>query len=341
MSSKFLYPNQLSYKIIPSSNSLYTNYSMANSNEIVTEMDGWYRIYKDGRVERLIYDTNSLLTYVPPSLDDPATGVSSKDVTISPHVSARLYLPKNTNSTQKLPILVYYHGGALVLGSAFFNSYQRYLNILASESNAIAISVEYRLAPEHDVPTIYQDCWTALQWVGSNDDPWLKNYGDFSRLSIMGDSAGGNIVYHMAMRAGMEGGINENVTINSSIFVCPYFLVPIDNIEQNVSYKNWLIISSPSEGGLHSPMINPLAKNAPCLSKLGCSRMLLCFSEKDEYIPREIGIQFVEGVKKSGWKGDLEFIEVENEGHCFQLANPETEKSQDLMKRFASFIQHK
>ncbi|CAN4091361.1 unnamed protein product [Withania somnifera] len=315
---------------------------MANSNdinnEVVTEVDNWYKIYKDGRVERL-YDALGL-AYVPPSLEDPATGVSSKDVTISPHVSARHYLPKNpTNSTQKLPILVYYHGGALVLGSAFFNVYHRYLNILVSESNAIAISVEYRLAPEHDVSTIYEDSWTALQWVAShasekftsaNEDPWLKNYGDFSRLSIIGDSAGGNIVYHMAMRAGIEGGINENVTINGSILVCPYLLVPLENIEQDTAYKNWIIISSPSEAGLHSPMFNPLAEKAPCLSRLGCSKMLLCFAEKDEYIPKEVGIKFVEG-----------FIELEGEGHCFQLANPEIEKSQHLIKHFASFIQHK
>ncbi|KAL3328815.1 hypothetical protein AABB24_036103 [Solanum stoloniferum] len=322
-----------------------------NNNEVVTQMDCWYRIYKNGRVERL-YDINNLLTYVPPSLEDPQTGVSSKDVTISPHVSARLYLPKNTNnSTQKLPIFVYYHGGALVLGSAFFNAYQRYLNVLVSESNAIAISVEYRLAPEHDVTTIYEDAWTALQWVAShasekkftsgNEDPWVKNYGDFSRLSVIGDSAGGNIVYHMAMRAGREGGVNEKVAINGSIYVCPYLLVPLENIEQNVSYKNWIIISSPSEAGLHSPLINPLAENGPSLSQLGCSRMLLCFAEKDEYIPKEIGVRFVEGVKKSGWKGDLELIEVEDEGHCFQLAYPETEKSQNLIKRFAAFIQLK
>ncbi|KAK4357197.1 hypothetical protein RND71_022807 [Anisodus tanguticus] len=320
-----------------------------NNNEVVTEIASWYKIYKDSRVERL-YERNGL-AYVPPSLDDPQTGVSSKDVTISQHVSARLYLPKNTiNITKKHPILVYYHGGALVLGSAFFNAYQRYLNILVSESNAIAISVEYRLAPEHDVPTIYKDCWTALQWVAShasefftsaNEDPWLKNYGDFGRLSIIGDSAGGNIVYHMTMRAGREGGINENVAINGSILVCPYLLVPLENIEQGVSYQNWIIISPPLEGGLHSPMVNPLAEKAPCLSGLGCSRMLLCMAEKDEYIPREIGIQFIEGMKKSGWKGDLEFIEIEDEGHCFQLANPEIEKSRNLIKRFASIIQIK
>lgn len=321
--------------------------SYDNMNDhLVADVYPFFRIYKDGRVER--YDDKSAsvgFTYVPPS---PQNSVSSKDVSISSHVSARLYLPKNT--TQKLPILVYYHGGALVLGSPFSHLFHRYLNILVAESNAVAISVEYRLAPEHDVPTIYEDCWTALRWVashvdddersiiGNNKDSWLTHHGDFDKLFIVGDSAGGNIVYNMIMRAGIEGGVNENVNIYGSIIAFPFLLIPIENIEQVVSYKLWMALVPASEDGINSPMINPLA---PCLSKLGCSRMLLCFAEKDEYVPREIGIQFVEGVKKSGWKGDLEFIEVENEGHCFQLANPETKISQNLIKRFASFIQHK
>ncbi|PHT38705.1 hypothetical protein CQW23_22278 [Capsicum baccatum] len=114
------------------------------------------------------------------------------------------------------------------------------------------------------------------------------------------------------MRAGREGDINKNVAINGSIYDCPYLLVPLENIEQNISYQNWIIISSPTEAGLHNPMINPFAEKAPCLSQLGCSRML-CFAEKDEYIPKEIGIQFTEGVKKSGWKGNLELLIVEDE----------------------------
>ncbi|OIT27037.1 2-hydroxyisoflavanone dehydratase, partial [Nicotiana attenuata] len=151
------------------------------------------QLYKSGRVERFNEQFN--VFYVPPSPEDPATGVSSNDITILSHFSARLYLPQNTNIitvNEKLPILVFYHGGGLIVGSAFLNKMHRFLNHLVSESNVNGVSVEYRLAPENDLTTLYQDCWTALQWVAShseNDnftntskDSWLTSYADLNRV---------------------------------------------------------------------------------------------------------------------------------------------------------------
>lgn len=121
-------------------------------------------------------------------------------------------------------------------------------------------------------PMIFEDCWTALQWIAShvddetssNKDLWLTNYGDFDKLFIVGDStAGGNIVYNMAMRAGIEGGFNKNVAIYGLIFAFPYLLMPIENIEQVVSYKIWKAIAPISETDINSSMINPFAEKAP------------------------------------------------------------------------------
>lgn len=36
---------------------------------------------------------------------------------------------------------------------------------LVQKYNAIAVSVRYRLAPEHVFPTQINDCWDSLQWV--------------------------------------------------------------------------------------------------------------------------------------------------------------------------------
>lgn len=322
------------------------------NNEVVKDVYPFFRVYKDGRVERF-NDVHGTF-YLPPS--QTTNGVSSKDITISPVVSARLYLPNNTCTPgQKLPVLVYYHGGGLVIESPFSNWTHRYVNLLASQLNAIVISVNYRLAPENDVPTIYDDCWTALQWVTShankddsitstftNYDPWLKTYGDFDKFFLVGDSAGGNIVFTMTMRAGTQS-LNCDVGICGSILAFPYFL--IENIDQEgIPYKIWINIRPPLEPGfsaIDSPTINPLAKNAPSLSVLGCSRLLVCIAEKDEYISGETLIRFVEGVKKSEWKGELKVIELEEVGHSFQIYKPECEKAKDMMMHYASFIHNK
>ncbi|KAF3639651.1 putative carboxylesterase 13-like isoform 1 [Capsicum annuum] len=319
----------------------------SNDDVVLKEVEDYFRLYKSGRVERF-YDIHGSF-YVPPSPQNPLAGVFSKDVTISPHVSVRLYLPENTTTFQKLPVLVYYHGGGLCFESAFFTWIHRYANSLASELNVIVVSVEYRLAPEVDVPTIYEDCWTALQWVALHDDEnslttstnnkesSLTNFGDFNKVFLVGDSAGGNLVYHMTMRAGKET-LNNNVKITGSIFAYPYFLIrDIEIDEEGLAYKIWVNICPPLEPGIDSPLINPLCEKAPSLLGLGCSRLMLCMGKKDYVIPIEIGRKFVEEVKKSGWNGKLEFVEID-EGHSFQIYKPETEEAKRMMKCYASFI---
>ncbi|XP_059294492.1 2-hydroxyisoflavanone dehydratase-like [Lycium ferocissimum] len=319
------------------------------SEEVVKEVADFFRLYKSGRVERF-YDVHGSF-YVPPSPENPTSGAFSKDVTISPHVSARLYLPENTTNVQKLPVLVYYHGGGLVIESAFFTWTHRYVNSLASALNVVVVSVEYRLAPEVDVPTIYEDCWNALQWVAFhaddqkptivNKDSWLTNYGDFSKVFLVGDSAGGNIVYHMTMRAGKES-LNNEVKVTGSILAYPYFLIRnIDIDEEGLAYKIWVNICPPLESGLlspvDSPLINPFSEKAPSLSGLGCSRILVCLGKKDDIIPLGMGLRFVDGVKESGWNGELEYLEVDD-GHSFQIYKPESDEAKRMMKCYADFI---
>uniref|UniRef100_J3MTS6 Alpha/beta hydrolase fold-3 domain-containing protein n=2 Tax=Oryza brachyantha TaxID=4533 RepID=J3MTS6_ORYBR len=112
-------------------------------------------LYKSGRVVRFM-GTDTV-----PASTDPATGVASRDVVIDADagLAVRLYMPNVANLTAgergrsgKLPLVVYYHGGAFVTESAFSPTYQRYLNALASKAGVLAVSVEYRLAPEHPLP---------------------------------------------------------------------------------------------------------------------------------------------------------------------------------------------
>nr|XP_009619335.2 2-hydroxyisoflavanone dehydratase-like [Nicotiana tomentosiformis] len=312
----------------------------SGDNEVKVDISQLIRVYKNGRVERMFGSP-----IVPPTPEDPATGVASKDIDISPEIRARIYHPKLTtkNTDQKLPILLYYHGGGFCLESAFSFLDQRYLNLIVSKSNVVAISVEYRLAPEHPLPVGYEDSWTALQWIASHvldkpgfgKEPWLVNHGDFEKVLIGGDSAGGNIVHNISLRSGLES-LNGGVKILGSILCFPYFLSSSEFKEDSLASRIWAFVNPSAEDGVDDPRINPFVEKAPSLSGLGCSKILVCVAEKDEL--RNIGIQYVEAVKKSGWKGEIKLIDVQGEDHCFQIFDPETEKAKDLIKGIADFV---
>ncbi|CAA3018222.1 2-hydroxyisoflavanone dehydratase-like [Olea europaea subsp. europaea] len=315
------------------------------TKEVLHNLSPYLIEYTDGTIERFTVTQN-----VPPSADDPTTGVASKDIMVSsPEVKARLFLPKLKNSNQKLPVLVYYHGGGFIVESPYSLLSHCYMNILAAEAKALIISVEYRLGPELLLPIAYEDSWTALQWVASHvianacieKDEWVTKHGDFGKLYIGGDSAGGNIVHNIVLRAGVEP-LPGDVKILGSFLSCPYFWgsKPVGSQSKEdlkgFAYKVWMCIYPSAPGGIDNPMINPFTEDSPSLSGLACSRLLVCLAEKDAFTPR--GILYVETLKKTGWNGEVKLVVVDGEDHCFHIFDPNTEKAKDLIKLLVSFI---
>jgi acetyl esterase/lipase len=187
----------------------------SGSTEIVVDC-GFFRIYSDGRVERF-----AGMETVPAGFDAD-TGVTSKDVVIDAATgfAMRLYLPaihtspssphqsddNDDSTTAKLPILVVFHGGFFVMGSPADPAFHRYMNSLVASARVVAVSVGYRLAPEHPLLAAYEDSWTALNWaVSGAADPWLSAHGDPGRVFVAGGSAGANIAHNMAIAAGVSG----------------------------------------------------------------------------------------------------------------------------------------
>ncbi|XP_004516320.1 2-hydroxyisoflavanone dehydratase-like [Cicer arietinum] len=317
------------------------------TKEIVTDMGTFIRIFSDGSVERPLQSL-----FAPPSLNDPKTGLSSKDIVIShnPTISSRVYLPKITNPSSKFPILVYFHGGAFVFESAFSQIYHEHIKAFATEANIIVVSVEYSLAPEHPLPTCYHECWAALKWVSShsnntlnNAEPWLIQHGDFNRVFIGGDSAGGNITHNIAIQAGIES-LPCDVKILGAILIHPYFhssypigSEPIIEPENSICHKVWHLVYPNAPSGIDNPLVNPLGEGATSLEKLGCSKIIVCVAGKD--MLRDRGIWYFESVEKSGWKGKLELFEEKDEDHVYHLLKPESEIAKKFIKRLVSFVQ--
>nr|GMC85429.1 probable carboxylesterase 12 [Ipomoea batatas] len=313
----------------------------ANSADVLYDFS-IMRVYTDGRVERLAGKD-----VVPAGLD-AETGVQSKDVVISPelNISARLYLPKTAGTDgRKLPLLVYFHGGGFVIESAFSPTYQKHLNLVAAEANAVIVSVNYRLAPEHPLPAAYDDSWLALKWLashshGGGQEPWLNDYADFDRAFFGGDSAGGNIAHNMAMRVGSGNPDAEGINLEGIYLNCPFFWGkdPIGNEGDNVYVisllENLWKFVNPGTTGLDDPLINPAAD--PDLARVGCKRVLVYVGEKDPL--RNRGWHYKEALRKKGWDGYVEVVEAKGEDHVFNLINPTSDNAMAMVKKLASFI---
>ncbi len=221
-------------------------------------------------------------------------------------------------------------GGGFSIGSAFHPGYHKYVSALVAKADIIAISIDYRLAPEPPIPACYDDSWEVLKWVASHanhdgPDPWLNNHADFGRFFLSGDSAGANISHNLSVRVGLTG--LPGVKLKGVALVHPYFGGTDDD-------KMWLYLC-PENRGLEDPRLKPTVED---LAKLGCERMLVFVAEKDHL--RERGTWYYEELKKSGWKGTAEIVEHEGESHVFHLMKPKCDQAVDLRERMVSFIKH-
>ncbi|MET4238442.1 alpha/beta hydrolase [Bradyrhizobium sp. RT10b] len=117
----------------------------------------------------------------------------------APHgaIPARTHVPKEPRLQDGLsPALVFFHGGGWVIGD--LDSHDVVCRQLAVEGALIVISVDYRLAPEHKFPAAADDAIAATKWIAAN----ARELGiDAARLSIGGDSAGGNLAAVVALTA--------------------------------------------------------------------------------------------------------------------------------------------
>lgn len=105
---------------------------------------------------------------------------------------ARLYAP----STERLPVLLYMHGGGFTIGG--IETHDSLCRQLALRSGAAVVSLDYRLAPEHRFPAAVDDCWAAMRWLAAEGHSLRL---DATRLAVGGDSAGGTLAAVCALHA--------------------------------------------------------------------------------------------------------------------------------------------
>ncbi|CAN6222319.1 unnamed protein product [Urochloa humidicola] len=311
------------------------------AGEVDINLSPFLNHYTDGRIERLLRSP-----FVAASEDPTANrGVATRDVVIDhgTGVSARLFLPtRAAMAGRKLPLIVYIHGGSFCTESTFCRTYHSYITSLAAAASALVVSVEYRLAPEHPIPAAYDDAWSALRWVVASlaDDPWLADHADPCRMFLVGDSAGSNIVYHTAVRAGRDG-----MDIEGMIMVQPFFWgverLPSEEVWDGVSVLDvnrvpllWPFVTA-GQADNDDPRLNPPDEE---IASLTCRRVLVAVAEKDSL--RERGCRMFGRIRDyyAVTGGEATLVESEGEDHGFHLYSPLRATSKKLLESIVRFI---
>lgn len=303
----------------------------------------YVRVYKDGTIERLAG------TEIAPAGLDPETGVLSKDTIIIPEtgVSARIYLSNSSKPHQKLPLVIYFHGGGFYLSSTADPKYHHSLNRMVAEAKIILVSVNYRLAPETPLPGAYEDSWGALEWVVSHareHEPWLVDYADLGKVFLAGDSCGANMAHHFGLKL-KDSELGRELKIEGIAMINPYFWgkdpvgVEVTDHQRKSMVDDWwmFVCPSSSEKGCDDPLINPFMDgNSPSFEGLRCERVIVVVAEKD--ILRDRGRIYYEKLVKSGWSGTAQIVETKGEDHIFHIFDPNCENAKNLFKLLASFF---
>lgn len=106
---------------------------------------------------------------------------------------ARLYAP----SHERLPVMLYLHGGGFVIGN--LETHDSLCRQFALRSGGAVLALDYRLAPEHRFPAAVDDAWGAMRWLAGEGGAVLGLDG--ARLAVGGDSAGGTLAAACAIHA--------------------------------------------------------------------------------------------------------------------------------------------
>jgi len=157
-----------------------------------------------------------------------------------------IVIKPKTDSNEKLPTIVFYHGGGWTVGS--IELYKKVLSQLSIYTNSIVMSPEYRLSPKYPFPIPYEDCLkSTVEFLSSCQ----KQYNcDVNKVVIAGDSAGGNLAMSVtnSLLKNNEVSVTSpvmQVLIYPSVQMVNFHLDSIQSrgFQGNALFPTWLLYS--------------------------------------------------------------------------------------------------
>ncbi|XP_075426581.1 arylacetamide deacetylase-like isoform X2 [Ascaphus truei] len=132
------------------------------------------------------------------------------------NVPVRLYIPKKQTDALRRAV-IYIHGGGWCLGSPAMKPYDLLTRQTAQQLNAVVVSIDYRLAPKFRFPTQFDDVYAVVKFF-LDKDILAQYYVDPNRVSIAGDSAGGNLAAAAAQQLLNDPGVKVKLKIQALIY---------------------------------------------------------------------------------------------------------------------------
>jgi epsilon-lactone hydrolase len=222
-------------------------------------------------------------------------------------------------------VILYLHGGGYVVGS--INTHRAMVSRIARASNGRALSIDYRLAPEHPFPAAVEDATASYKWL-------LAQGYKPGKIVIAGDSAGGGLTIAalLAIRdAGLPmpagavpispwtdlEGTGESVRTRAARDV----MVTQDNLQS--SAKQYYGTNDPKD-----PLVSPVHANyrglPPMLIQVGDAEILL-----------DDATRVAKSAKAAGVEVDLEvWDEMPHVWHVFAKYLPEGQQAIDKIGKF-------
>jgi len=137
-----------------------------------------------------------------PVVELPPTTTVSREVVVpgadGHDPTVRVYSPPTEGAGR--PCIYWIHGGGYMFGSGL--TIDARINRWVETFDCVAVSIEYRLAPEDPYPAPLDDCYAGLLWTAQHADELGI---DPARIAIAGASAGGGLAAGLAILARDRG----------------------------------------------------------------------------------------------------------------------------------------
>ena len=247
--------------------------------------------------------------------------------TKNPRQSLDLYLPKNRNKDEKLPVVVFIHGGGWKAGDK--SSGGGRLMPLVSSGRYAGVSVGYRMTDQAQWPAQIHDCKAAIRWIRGN----AADYGlDAGKIAVWGSSAGGHLVSKLGTTGNakeLEGDIGAYDSESSAVTCVVNFFGP-ENLETMVKQESTIDRTTPDypEAALIGGRVQDKPEAARSASPVTYidskdAAFLTAHGTRDPLVPFAQATELHQKLKAAGVPSVL--LTMDGGGHGF--ASPELDKA--------------